>query len=449
MKTLRLLLIPLFTFTNIYGYDALPKLKWVKSSSEINITPSNILDFSNKEFICTDAGKINVISADDGSLKRTVSGFSMGNGITHSKENGYVAVGGNKITLLDSSLEILWSKPVLTGLSLTSAVQTSDSGFAALGKIDDTTVLVIKAKRNLDTLWTRVVPHPFIGNNGDLEKSPIYCSRIVENDGGYVICGKYPVLLWENAWISKYSYSGEHEWTKIIERFSVYDMIPVENGAVLTGILDSGEKSSQENSSNYSLAKTSRFVPKYAHFVHIGSDGNLLQSLNFGEGWGNTVRKHLNTYIIATYFSSINTPQTWPRIIAIGENGTTKWSKTYSNSSKEHPVAQPLSCGDLVVSASDSIYYYSDATGLSHNDITSSIAEIMAMNKRLFYTIPQASIINISLYSLDGKMIYNNKKSLLPAGNHSLSLAGFNKGAYIAKVTSNGQRTMQKRVVIY
>ncbi|HEX2957678.1 MAG TPA: T9SS type A sorting domain-containing protein [Chitinispirillaceae bacterium] len=445
MKTLRLLLIPLFTFTNIYGYDALPKLKWVKSSSEINISPSNILDFSNKEFLCIDAGKINVISADDGSLKRTVSGFSMGNGITHSRENGYVAVGGNKITLLDSSLDILWSKPVLTGLSLASAVQTSDSGFAALGNVNDTTVLVIKAKRNLDTLWTRPVPLPGSTVSG------FKGFKIVEVEGGYIACGTYCPYpcIWENAWVSKYSYSGEHEWTKIIERFSVYDMIPIDNGAVLTGILDSGAKSSQENSSNYSLAKTSRFVPKYAHFVHIGSDGNLLQSLGFDEGWGNTVRKHLNTYIIATYFYSISTPQTWPTIIAIGENGTTKWSKTYSNSSKEHPVAQPLSCGDLVVSASDSIYYYSDATGFNHNDRTSSIAEIMVMNKRLFYTIPVASYIDVVFYSLDGKMIYNNKKSLLPAGSHSLSLAGFTKGAYIAKVTSNVQRTMQKRVVIY
>jgi len=95
---------------------------------------------------------------------------------------------------------------------------------------------------------------------------------------------------------------------------------------------------------------------------------------------------------------------------AIGEDGTTKWKKTYSNSTNSRPVAQPLSSDDLVVFASDSIYYYSNATGVSQKTAITCKTEIRVTDNKLFYTLPKASFIEISLYSLNGKMTSNFKK---------------------------------------
>ena len=161
MKTLLALLIPLFTVINIYGFESLPRLRWVKAVNEFSSAPRYFLNFSEGTFLSAGGDKIDVVDAKNGTVKQTISGINMANGFTGSTEKGYVAVGGNKITLLDSSLEISWSKPVLDGLTLASAVQTSDSGFIALGKTNDTTGLIIKTDRNLNIIWTRVVSNLF------------------------------------------------------------------------------------------------------------------------------------------------------------------------------------------------------------------------------------------------------------------------------------------------
>ena len=159
-----------------------------------------------------------------------------------------------------------------------------------------------------------------------------------------------------------------------------------------------------------SLAKTSYFVPLYASVFHLDADGNLLQILSLDEGWANTARKQANAFIVASFFSSYKTSLTFPTVQAIGEDGTTKWKKTYSNSTNGNPVAQPLSNDDLVVFASDSIYYYSNTTGVSRKLSISCKARIRITDNKLFYTLPEASFVKISLYSLDGKMICNVKR---------------------------------------
>ena len=197
------------------------------------------------------------------------------------------------------------------------------------------------------------------------------------------------------------------------------------------------------------MAKTSYFVPLYASVFHLDADGNLLQILSLDEGWANTARKQANAFIVASFFSSYKTSLTFPTVQAIGEDGTTKWKKTYSNSTNGNPVAQPLSNDDLVVFASDSIYYYSNATGVSRKLSISCKARIRITDNKLFYTLPEASFVKISLYSLDGKIICNVKRGIQPVGEHSLRLSGLARGACIIRVKSNGQGVMQQRFVIY
>jgi hypothetical protein len=449
MITVLILLISLFSTINIYGFESLPRLRWVKAASEFSSAPQYFLNFSEGTFLSAGNGKIDVVDARDGTVKQTISGIYMSNGFTCSKENGYVAVGGNKITLLDYSLEISWSKPVLDGLTLASAVQTSDSGFIALGKTNDTTGLIIKTDRNLNIIWTRIISNPFLEDDEYFPSPSLKCFRTAEIEGGYVACGTYFDLLWENAWVFKITYKGEIEWSQVFDGLYLYDMIPVENGMALSGRLDSGAKPAQKISSNSSLAKTSRFVPLYASVFHLDADGNLLQILSMNEGWINTVRKQTNTFIVASFFSSYTTSLTFPIVEAIGEDGTTKWEKTYSNSTNGRPVAQPLSSNDLVVFASDSIYYYSNATGVSQKSAISSKTGIRVTDNKLFYTLPNASFIEISLYSLNGKMICNVKKGLQPVGEHSLLLSELARGTCIIRVKSNGQEVIQQRAVIY
>lgn len=449
MKTQLALLISLFSAINIYGFESLPRLRWVKAVSEFSSTPQYFLNYSEGTFLKAGEGKIDVVDAKDGTVKQTISDIYMANGFTSSKENGYVAVGGNKITLLDSSLAISWSKPVLDGLTLASAVQTSDSGFIALGKTNDTTVLIIKTDRNLDTLWTKIIPP--VKDDFDALSSPFMdCFKIFEiereAEGGYIASGTYFGLLWENTWVFKYSYSGEREWTQIITGLDIYDMTPIEGiGVALAGKLDSDADPTQ----NSALAKTARFVTQKASAFKLDAFGTLAKIADLNEGWVSTVREQANTFIIAFYFSSYVTSLEWPIVSAIGVGAREKWSKSYPKPMNGKPIAQPLSSSDLVVFASDSIYYYSNATAVSHKSTISGKTGIRVTDNKLFYTLPRASSIEISLYSLDGKMIYNVKKGLQPVGEHSLLLSGLARGACIIRVKSNGQGVMQQRLVIY
>jgi len=452
MAAMRFLFIVVICLPSMgFGYSRLPQLKWVKNINNTTIVPNYIIDFSAERFLCVDAGNIVVMNASDGTMAEKITGFSKLASITKAIGNNFVIAEGNKITLLGSSLETIWSKPVLNDLSISYAIQTVDSGFAAIGKAAGSTKIV-KTDKNGDTLWTRSVSNTCTVMNG---------KRIIEVDGGLIAGGECCIepCLWMNGWIKKYSYTGTEEWTKIITGLTMYDMIPVSNGAVLTGSGDLGAETPQDSTQPAGLGKMLRFDGSRSLFIHVGADGALLISASLGGlmglNWGNTVRKFEDTFIFACYWSSYQNSAALDRpvVIASDSAGALKWSQQYGLLSRYfRPIAEPLSNGDLVVFASDSLYYYSDPTSFrSAHPIplgTPLIGpNITIKQHRLLFTLAKASRIQITLHSVDGRIVHRFGEMILAPGQHSFTLPGIARGAYVLSLTYNGHGNVQKTIL--
>lgn len=448
MRFLFLAVICLYSMT--FGYSNLPQLKWVKQITS-TITPDFIIDFSEERFLCADKGKIAVMNVSDGTLAEKVTGFNNLSSITKAVDNNFVIAEGNKITLLDSSLETIWSKPVLDNLSISYAIQTSDSGFAAIGTAAGNTI-IIKTDKNGDTLWTRLVSSNCTVING---------KRIIEVDGGLIAAGECCIepCLWMNSWIIKYSYSGTENWTKVITGLTMYDMIPVPNGVVLTGSGDLGANSQQGSAQPHGLGKTLRFDGTNIPFIHIGADGESLVSTAFsgliGLNWGNTIRKSKNAFILACYMTSYMNPSTnHPVVIAADSTGTLKWTHQYNSfaQSYQRPIAQPLSSGDLVVFASDSLYYYSDPTNLSRNYPIISGTNLIGSNiaikqNRLFFTLDKSSQVQITLHSVNGRILHGFGVITFASGQHCIELPVMAYGVYVVRLTFDGVYRVNRTIL--
>lgn len=445
MAAMRFLFIVVICLYSVgFGYSRLPQLKWVKNINNTTIVPNYIIDFSAERFLCVDAGNIVVMNAADGTLAAKVTGFSKLASITKAIGDNFVIAEGNKITLLDSSLEAIWSKPILNNLSISHVIQTSDSGFAAIGKAADST-MIIKTDKKGDTLWTRSVSNTCTVMNG---------KRIIEVDGGFIAGGECCIepCLWANGWIKKYSYTGTEGWTKIITGLTMYDMIPVSNGVVLTGSIDLGTDTMQPTG----LTKTLRFPDTHIPIINIDADGALLVNTSLsgliGLNWGNTVRKIDSTFIFACYMSSYENPMLDRVMVnATNEAGKIKWQQQYSYLSRyNRPIAQPLSTGDLVVFALDSLYYYSDPTSFrsTHQIGTPLIRpNITIKQNRLFFTLDKTSQVQVTLHAMDGRIVHRFGEILLTSGQHSLTLPGIARGAYVLRLTYNRYGNVQKTIL--
>jgi len=451
MTIMRFLITILLSLSSAgYSYAKLPPLKWVKSVTATTISPKNIIDVSESQFLCTDTKKIVVVNAGDGTLDTTISGFSNLTSIAKTFNNNFVIADGNKITVLSEALVTVWSKPILSSLTLAAVIQTNDSGFAAIGKVADST-RIIKTDKNGDTLWTRTITNSCTIMNG---------IKIIEVDGGIIACGTCctETCIWMNGWISKYTSAGSEVWTKVIVGFTIYDMIPVSNGAVLTGSMDLATDTSQSPPQIAGLAKKLRFPTTDIPFIHIGADGIFLVTTSFGgidKNWGNTIRKFTDTFVMACYmFSYVNPSLNWVQIIASDSAGVKKWSQQYNltpQSSYTRPVAQPLPSGDLVVFASDSLYYYSDPTeenGYTSRNESSSVSgfTFKVSQSSLCFTLKKKTQIQITLHTINGKMVQSFGKMLLPAGLHRYRLSGTTPGAYVLRIKYDAHYFVQKAV---
>ena len=106
--------LPVLLFFSIcLGFESLPALKWAKSLKEINISPLCLAEAPSGHIIAADSSKIIIMDAGSGKEMRTISGFSRINSIEPLTGGGFVISDLNKITVLDSSMEVQWSKPVM------------------------------------------------------------------------------------------------------------------------------------------------------------------------------------------------------------------------------------------------------------------------------------------------------------------------------------------------
>ncbi len=447
------------------GYYSLPPLKWAKSLHEITIQPQHLIEISPNSFLCSYKKNVAIIDARDGSLIKATT--APGVIVNKTLENGFYAVDGNALIVLNADLEQVWSKTIVdSSRLLISVVQTRDSGYVALA--DDRHVLfpdtmatrMIRLDGNGDIVFAKDL---FISASGEFRNS----FRIVETDSGYIVCGQLKKIdspsLWMDGWVARYSYDGTEEWIKTIPGLSIYDMLPLQqNSIALTGSKDSEAGPMQKKTMRMGIAKQTRFVPLDILLVQIGAHGEKMLYESF-EGmrnnWGNSIRKYKDTFILACYMQYYNDPTLPPTsqkvsIIAADEAGKKKWSKDYileSNTSNNYTIAQPLSSGDLIVFAHDSLFCYSPANGIIGRNGAHDIPLLPIVNKpiahgRVGYSLAQPSTITIALLTPHGRIIRTIERGFKPAGAHSFTIRDFAHGIYLMKFQCDN-RTMVRRIV--
>jgi len=457
-----------------FGVDTLTPLRWARSLSEVTVSPKNfydsptyIVDWSESAFLCFDGNKMVIIGTAFGEVQKTAPGTKTGT-VCKNSENGYVLTADDTITLMDSTLEKVWSKRVMDGVFVVDAVETADSGFAILGRIEDTTIMMIKTDKNLDTVWTRVIPYP---DQHEFATPPgNYYSRIAQSAGGYVVCGTYLPYgqLGANGCVAKFSDSGVREWTKIAPGLTLYDMTGVENGVVMTGMMDL-QLASERQTQDPGLGKELYFPVTGIAFVRMGPDGEILINKDLGgmetpsgglntANIGRMIGMFEDTFVIASYMYGeligSNEPITKVSIIAVDSEGTRLWSKEYSGIGGSFVNAQFLSSGDLVILANDSLFYYSDIiigvnNGKKCIKAVSQPPFFSVSRNRVSFTLQKESATDIILYTYKGELVRSVGMGRLALGRHEVSFTDVVKGSYIVRCIINGDKTVQESVVLY
>lgn len=453
MNALRLSTVLIVSLVGLtYSLDTLPPLRWVKHVSETTINPKYVFDYSDDAFLCVDGSKMVVLSTIDGSVKKTVTGLK-NNRISRSSSGGYVAVGNDTVTLINSALETVWSRRLSYGFSLVDAVQTADYGFVAIGTDVDTTVTIVRTNADLDTLWTRVVPNPIVENSGFLPPF-ISCLGIAETKEGYIACGTYcgEVCLWKNGWVYGYSRDGTKEWTRTFTGLDIYDMIPVEDGIVMTGELDLETEPSETVAD--ALGKRKRFPATAISFVHVGADGNILVDQSLGSGRGKTIRKSGDAFVVTVHYIMNFAPMTeWDIILAANKNGEEMWSIEDTSNVMKLDIALPHSADALVVAARDSLYYYAPTVRTSGKNQTGAVAA----SKKIFspisrncvsFNLDKAAEVRLTLLTTDGRVLLDRNEGRLCAGQHSVNLGNPARGCYVLRLLINNRKIVQGRIVL-
>lgn len=448
--------LPVLLFFSIcLGFESLPALKWAKSLKEINISPLCLAEAPSGHIIAADSSKIIIMDAGSGKEMRTISGFSRINSIEPLAGGGFVISDLNKITVLDSSMEVQWSKPVMgePNFILKSVNQTSDSGFIALAEIKNAVVMIIKCDRNGDTLWTRT--------KGDTTQMAVYKGAgVVEVDGVYIAGGEYCPGICKGlpGWITAYSPQGKEIWSKTRPGFGIYKLYPIQNSVLITGSTENGSSSfiDQQVSDDH-LKKISWFPATDIFVVQIGNDGQVLFDTSYSfrtVNFGKSIQKAGDVLIVAGYagvyeFMEGEREQV---VFATDQRGMVLWKKEYRVITNSSAIAKLLSAGALVVATADSIYLYGSPaiSGGRKNKWISPEMKIvqMGMNGRIAYTINHSSTVIINLLDLHGRKIRTLENRFMKAGVHCLNIDNCTPGSYLLEMCTGRSRTLSEKIII-
>lgn len=454
-RTVKSILPVFLIFSICLGFESLPTLKWAKSLKEINISPLYLSEASSGHIIGADSSEIVMLDASSGEVIRTVSGFSRISSIEPITDGGFVVSDLNKITVLDSSMEVLWSKPVLGKLNLIlkSVNQTSDSGFIALGEIGTAVVKIIKCDRNGDTLWTRT--------KGDTADMSVYKGAgVVEVDGIYIAGGEYCPGICKGlpGWLTAYSPQGKEIWSKTRPGFGIYKLYPAQNSVLITGSTENGSSSFTDlQISDNHLKKIKWFPATDIFIVQMGKDGQVILDTSYSfrtVNFGKSVQKAGDVLVVAGYagvyeFSEGEKEQV---VFATDQRGGILWKKEYGVNTYSSATAKPLLSGAIVVATSDSMYLYGNPTsyGKHKNDWNPPEKKIvqMGMHGKITYIVSNSSVVTINLLDLHGRKVKTLEKRFLKAGAHSLEIGNCTPGSYLLEMWAGRSRTLSEKIII-
>ncbi|MDO5577260.1 MAG: T9SS type A sorting domain-containing protein, partial [Fibrobacter sp.] len=379
-------------------------------------------------------------------------------------------------------LEVL---PLSQKFTISTIISSSDSGFVLIGvqsEIDPThamqysvgNISVIKTDKKGNTQWKQEVVEI------DDYSTVVSGIRVVEVDDGFIACGigcgslledsdgAYNICYNTKSWVKKYSYTGTEIWSKVIDEFEVNDMIATSTGVVLTGIVDT---TMAHGGFLTVLAKQSSITAMphepvfFISMIKIDADDGaiMLEKLQYTgsrDSRGSTVREIDSTFIFACYMHDTIMP--YVKVINTTQNGDTIWSKIYGvyvdgvdidKINATNPVAQPLSNGDLVVFANNSLYYYSDEVSFrkvypTQSGKLLSSKNITVKENRISFTINKTSEVQAALYSVNGKTVYNLGKRVFQSGQNSFVIPSLSRGTYVLKLSHGRIETVQKTILL-
>jgi hypothetical protein len=456
-----LFLLSFSSFALSSDFTSLPPLKWVKPIKDITVSPKSIFEVSGNSFLCNAGKNFALIDASDGSLIKTAAVSAKVVGQT--LEKGFIGLNANTLIVFNADFEQLWSKTIAdSNVALVSAIQTSDSGYVAIGNVsltDSAGIQMIRINKNNAIVWTKRISSICINPQTTGELGGKNCSFVLEGNGGYFVCGKSIIVpnIWNDGWIAKYSDNGTEEWIKIIDGLTIFDFISVQEGIALTGNQDISLGKPgllSETAPMKILGKRMYFPAIISPFFYFNAQGEKIASADigrFGSNWGSSIRKFKDTFIAAIYSGPDNKypmAENKTSIIALNETGQKKWSKDYLVKSSTSPLAQPLSSGDLVVFALDSLYYYSTPTNAfvpTNKDGFSSQIKLASINVcgRSHYFLNQSSRVAITLFAANGTMVRIIEAGPRQAGKHDFSISDLAPGAYVMKFQCNNQLMLQ------
>lgn len=167
------------------------------------------------------------------------------------------------------------------------------------------TFIVIKTDKNGDTLWTRT------GNKPDADLLDYKGVGVCEVEDGYIVCRSYCLIpcKWQNALFTKYSMSGDEQWSGKFYGFRVTDMISIDGiDALFTGEHDDNAEPDIGGPEYPVLGKRQYFFPASVYYLHFGADGKVIKNRSLeqgsGKSWGNSIKLNNRNSIVAGFIYS-------------------------------------------------------------------------------------------------------------------------------------------------
>ncbi|MBI5402561.1 MAG: T9SS type A sorting domain-containing protein [Ignavibacteriae bacterium] len=209
--------------------DSTGNLQWLTTfgNSSVNEEARRLIQNNNGDFIVVGASaqdlSISKISSSGvfqwGKLIST-SGSEGGNGIIQTFDKGYMITGMTDnygagsgdiyLVKLDSNFNVSWSRTLGIGSYeiAYSVIQTSDSGYAAIGHTGDYSFLIVRLTANGSLKWSK-----YYGGTGSDNAYTIVQTK----DGGFAAAGNTTSYSsGGDVGVIKVDSSGNLQWTKII-----------------------------------------------------------------------------------------------------------------------------------------------------------------------------------------------------------------------------------------
>ena len=457
-KLTAVLSLVLSGFLSVSGASELPPLRWVKPLSGIIQYTGNINDVSDSTFLYADA----LIDKRDGTVLRRVQGLNSGK--TESvNDAGFVTVGGKNIRYFDTAFLQKWSED-FEDIDFEKVVPLKAGGYAALGSTGSLRKKVIRTDVTGTVLWEKDV-------DTSVEYAPDTIEQflprdIVDGGDGVVVSGtsRKQESLWADAWIIKFSDSGEEIWRRAFEGLEIAGMAPFADGIAVTGKGDDNAVKSAGRGDRNNPAKRTYFPTTFVPFFQIGKNGEILADTRFtvtGRDVGMTIANSGSDFLVTcfSYFPlNVSISSRRATVVSVNQAGEQLWSRTFDTVSPPAGTictldAKSFSSGAVVIAAFDSLYFHeypanirnrwSKSDNSSMDDVTCTIK-----SNRLIYHLSVNGSVAVELLDMQGRVIGTIDHGYRSAGEHRVRLSGLPQGSWLLKMQCGSQSLVRKMVTM-